>query len=72
LKYYQVAITGILRVADGDPSPITWEWSLENFTDRVQGNLEHIDVEFREMFLAPKIEDFGEGLDHLWPTKCQE
>ena len=78
MKFYQVAITGIVRVADEDPSPITWEWSLDNLADRVRENLEHIDVEFREMILAPKwaeaypIEDFSEGLDHLWPTKCQE
>ena len=72
MKFYQVAITGIVRVADEDPSPSTWEWSLDNLADRVQENLEHIDVEFRQMILSPKIEDFAEGLDHLWPTKCQE
>ena len=72
MKFYQVAITGIVRVADEDPSPITWEWSLDNLGDRIQEHLEHVDVEFREMMLAPKIVDFSDGLDHLWPTKCQE
>ena len=72
MKFYQVAITGIVRVADEDPSPITWEWSLDNLGDRIQEHLEHVDVEFREMILAPKIVDFADGLDHLWPTKCQE
>ena len=61
MKFYQVAITGIVRVADEDPSPITWEWSLDNLADRVQENLEHVDVEFREMMLAPRIEDFPNG-----------
>tara|TARA_Y100000310_G_scaffold190260_1_gene190182 strand:- start:54 stop:272 length:219 start_codon:yes stop_codon:yes gene_type:complete len=72
MRFYQVTITGIVRVADEDPSPITWEWSLDNLADRVQENLEHIDVECRQMILAPRIEDFADGLDHLWPTKCQE
>jgi hypothetical protein len=58
-KFYQVAITGIVRVADEDPSPATWEWSLDNLADRVQENLEHVDVEFRELTLAPKTGDFA-------------
>jgi hypothetical protein len=58
-KFYQVAITGIVRVADEDPSPATWEWSRDNLADRVQENLEHIDVEFRELTLAPKTGDFS-------------
>ena len=58
-KFYMVAITGIVRVADEDPSPATWEWSLDNLADRVQENLEHVDVEFRELTLAPKTGDFA-------------
>jgi hypothetical protein len=58
-KFYQVAITGIVRVADEDPSPATWGWSLDNLADRVQEDLEHIDVEFRQMILAPKTNDFS-------------
>jgi hypothetical protein len=45
---------GIVRVADDEPSPSTWDWSLDNLADRVQENLEHIDLEFRKMILAPK------------------
>ena len=58
-KFYQVAITGIVRIGDEDPSPATWEWSLDNLADRVQENLEHVDVEFRELTLAPKTGDFA-------------
>jgi hypothetical protein len=75
-KFYQVAITGIVRVADEDPSPATWEWSLDNLADRVQQNLEHVDVEFREMTLAPKTGDFATHFSHCkWPDDtclCQK
>ena len=72
MKFYHVAITGIVRVADEEPSPITWDTSLDNLGFRIQKHFEHVDVEFRQMMLAPKIVDFADGLDHLWPTKCQE
>ena len=74
--FYQVAITGIVRVADEDPSPVTWGWSLDNLADRIQENLEHIDVEFRQMILAPKTGDFSTHLsDCKYPDEtcsCQK
>ena len=75
-KFYQVAITGIVRVLDDDSSPATWEWTLDNLADRIQENLEHVDVEFREMMLAPKTGDFATHFSHCkWPDDtclCQK
>ena len=72
-KFYQVAITGIVRVADEDPSPATWEWSLDNLADRVQENLQHVDVEFRQLTLAPKTGDFffEKPLPYDHPGGCE-
>jgi hypothetical protein len=78
LKFYQVAITGIVQVGEGEPSPITWAWSPENLADRLREDMEHIDIEFREMILAPNTGDFVLHGDHntncKWPDdtcSCQ-
>ena len=82
-KFYQIAITGIVRVADEDPSPVTWTWSPEELVDRLKSDMEHINIEFREMTLAPKTGDFHveplEGWHHQsdckWPDdtcSCQK
>ena len=78
MKFYQVAITGIVQVQDEDPSPLTWSWSPEELVDRLRTNMEHINIEFREMTLAPKTGDFavvtGHQSDCKWPDdtcSCQ-
>ena len=69
MKFYQVAITGIVQVGEGEPSPITWAWSPGIIED-----MEHIDIEFREMILAPQTDDFtreatnAEFKEHLLST----
>ena len=71
MKFYQVSITGIVQVADGEPSPINWAWSPDQLADRLREDMEHIDIEFREMILAPKTGDFIVVGDHRsdckWP-----
>ena len=71
MKFYQVAITGIVQVADGEPSPINWAWSPDQLADRLREDMEHIDIEFREMILAPKTDDFVVVAHHRkdckWP-----
>ena len=58
MKFYQVSITGIVQVGEGEPSPITWAWSPDHLADRLRGDMEHIGIEFREMILAPRTDDF--------------
>jgi len=71
LKFYQVSITGIVQVGDGEPSPITWAWSPDQLADRLREDMEHINIEFREMILAPNTGDFIVVGDHRsdckWP-----
>jgi len=82
LKFYQVAITGIVQVDDGEPSPVTWSWSPEELVDRLRTDMEHIHIEFREMTLAPKTGNTalnfsvvgGHRSDCKWPDdtcSCQ-
>ena len=74
MKFYQVSITGIVQVGDGEPSPISWAWSPDNLADRLREDVEHIDIEFREMILAPRTDDFtreatnAEFKEHLLST----
>ena len=62
MTYYHVSITGIVAVGEGEPSPLTWTWSPEILGIRLRDDVEHIDIQFRQMTLAPSNQDFK---DHL-------
>ena len=61
-------------MGEGEPSPITWAWSPDHLADRLRQDMEHIDIEFREMILAPRTDDFtreatdAEFKEHLLST----
>jgi hypothetical protein len=78
MQYYRVKITGIVAVGDDEPSPINWAWSPDQLANRLREDMEHINIEFREMILAPKTDDFVVVSTHLsdckWPDdtcSCQ-
>ena len=58
MRFYQVSITGIVQVDDNEPSPRNWDWSPEYLADRITQDMEHINIDFREMVLTPHTEDF--------------
>jgi hypothetical protein len=58
MRFYQVSIKGIVQVDDNEPSPRNWDWSPEHLANRITQDMEHIDIDFREMVLAPHTDDF--------------
>ena len=47
MKYYQVTITGIIPIEDGDPSPEHWPWTpKEKMLAQIDEHLLGIDIRF--------------------------
>ena len=47
MKYYQVTITGVIPIEDGDPSPEHWPWTpKEEMLAQIDEHLLGIDIRF--------------------------
>jgi len=47
MRYYQVTITGIIPIEDGDPSPEHWPWTpKEEMLAQIDEHLLGIDIRF--------------------------
>ena len=55
MQYFQVTITGIIPIEDGDPSPENWPWTpKEEMLCQIDEHLLAIDVQFFPLSVGPE------------------